>query len=100
MTKNKRSTVRVPIYIDIDGLKFEDVISQLTNAFNSVPEQYRKTAYVSLDVYESYGDVTLDQFVVYHRDETDEEMNARIKRENDWEARRIADAKKLLGIKE
>ena len=50
------------------------------------------------DLEYEYGESYPRMRVYYERDETDEEFAVRKKNQDDWEARRIADAKRVLGI--
>lgn len=54
---------------------------------------------IESDVEHDYGDSTYPRLRIYYeREETDAEFNARKKVNDEWEARRIADAKKVLGL--
>jgi len=95
-----RGTKREYGYIDLDYCDLEECISHLHNAFNAVPEDCRHTARFYVDYGEEYGSTYARQQIQYDRPETDDEMNKRIAQQAEWNARRIAQAKQLLGITE
>lgn len=94
-----RSTTRESTYVDLDYCNLEQCISNLTEAFNRVPESCRETARFYCDYGEEYGSSYARQMIQYERPETDDEMNRRIETSKRYEAQRIEAAKKLLGIK-
>lgn len=96
----ERSTKTETVYIDLDYCNLEDCIKNLKEAFDKVPEKLRDSARFHIDYGEEYGSPYAHQQIEYQRPETDEEFNQRKAWKENWEARRIADAKRILGIKE
>ena len=96
---DRRGTKQEEVYIDLDYCNLEECITHLNNAFNEVPKEGRESAKFLVEYGEEYGSAYTKQKIIYSRPETDVEMNKRIAQQEAWELRKIADAKKLLGIK-
>lgn len=96
----ERGTKTETVYVDLDYCNLENCIKNLKEAFDKVPEEFRGSAIFYIDYGEEYGSPYARQQIEYQRPETDKEFNQRRAWKENYEARRIADAKRLLGIKE
>lgn len=90
---SKRETVRVPILSDAEPPEtVEGVIEWLKGLLSDVPAEYRAAVAFEFNKYGSDYDTACGEISIYYdRPETDEEMNARIARENEAERARAED---------
>lgn len=86
--------------LDISYDPIKQVVKTLLTELEALPEEVRDKAYFRSDYERDYdGDYRTTLEIVWERDETPEEEKARLDCAKLWEERRIADAKKILGIK-
>lgn len=57
-----------------------------------------KELLIDIEAYDDYESPSVSVEVYFYRDETDFELKERTERDKAWQDRKIADAKKLLGI--
>lgn len=87
-------TVEVRTY-ELDGIKLVDLAKWAASSLENIPEKARHTAFIDIN---SPYDGSVEVNVLYSRLETWDEMEKREAEAKRWNDRRIADAKKILGI--
>lgn len=93
-----RREIRVDHKIYIDGLKITSLAQFFADELAKIPEDKREDAYLDIDCYSNYDSPSYDVSIVYSRLETWDEVEKRLAQEKVWAERRIAEAKKVLGI--
>lgn len=101
MTKlaDARRKVWVENVIYLDGVKVKDVVELLDDELKKIPEDKREEAYIDIDSWEEYGSARTEIRIKFTRLETWDEVEKRLAQAKVQEDRRIAEAKKILGIK-
>lgn len=95
MTKRQ---IYAPV-VTISIYDFEGNIGKVVERLQKYQEQY-PNASIDISLYESYGSVEADVYLMDHREETDKEYNNRItqeKRAEDYQRKQFEELKKKFG---
>jgi len=93
-----RRTVLESKKIYIDNLKLTALSQLITEEIALLPEDKKEEAYLEIDCYSNYDSPSYDVTICYTRLETLDETEKRTNQEKIWHERKVAEAKKVLGI--
>lgn len=95
-------SVNVSEYVQRSGgsvyTNLKSYIEELQDYMNKIPSDYKDTAIINISAYEDYSSPSVCIDIYFTRPENSSEKKERLDREKAYEDRRIADAKKVLGI--
>lgn len=88
---SKRPRLDIQIPVSISDISLSKAIKELQEALSSVPEQYRDSATMHVDLEWSGEDASTRTFIFYQRDEAPEKREVREK--EDHRQQRLAEAR-------